>query len=89
MTNVIEMKQPEPAPAQIRSITQIIADLSKPVAPRHLKQKEVDKRGTTVTYLPWYQCVRYLDPIARPRRWRRSRTRSATATRQQIVSQPH
>jgi Rad52/22 family double-strand break repair protein len=62
MNNVIEMRQPEPAPAQLRSITQIIADLSKPVAARHLKQRQ--QGGSTLTYIPWFQAVRYLDLYA-------------------------
>jgi Rad52/22 family double-strand break repair protein len=62
MSNVIEMRQPEPAPAQLRSITQIIADLSKPVAPRHLKQRQ--QGGKTLTYVPWYNAVKYLDLYA-------------------------
>jgi hypothetical protein len=33
--------------------------LSRPVAARHLKQRQ--QGGRTLDYLPWYQAVRYLD----------------------------
>jgi hypothetical protein len=64
MNNVVELRQSEPAPG-LRSISAIIADLSKPVNPQRLGKKVVDnKSGRTVTYLPWFQCVRYLDKYA-------------------------
>jgi hypothetical protein len=50
------------APAQLRSITEIITDLSKPVHPLRLKTRE--QGGKTLTYIPWFQCVRYLDRYA-------------------------
>jgi Rad52/22 family double-strand break repair protein len=45
-----------------RSIREIIADLSKPVNPKRLKQRQ--QGGRTLDYLPWYQAVRYLDNYA-------------------------
>jgi hypothetical protein len=45
-----------------RSITSIIADLSKPVNPQRLKQRT--QGGRQLDYLPWYQAVRYLDKYA-------------------------
>ena len=45
-----------------RSIKDIIADLSKPVNPQRLKQRQ--QGGRTLDYLPWYQAVRYLDNYA-------------------------
>lgn len=58
----------QPAPVESpRSIRAIIADLSKPVNPQRLKTKTVPtKNGGSFTadYLPWYQCVRYLDNYA-------------------------
>lgn len=45
-----------------RSIEDIIADLSKPVNPRRLKQRT--QGGRTLDYIPWYQAVRYLDRYA-------------------------
>jgi hypothetical protein len=51
------------APAEgTRSITQVIADLSRPVNPQRLKQRT--QGGRTLDYLPWYQAVRYLDRYA-------------------------
>ena len=47
---------------ELRSIVDVIRDLSKPCAPERLKQRVQGK--TTLTYLPWYQAVRYLDRLA-------------------------
>jgi len=46
----------------LRSIKDIIADLTKPVNPQRLKALE--KAGRKLTYIPWYQAVRYLDNYA-------------------------
>jgi hypothetical protein len=60
-------KQPEPkpvskwTPAQ-RSINDIIADLRKPIAAEHLKQKKAG--GNQITFLPWYNAIKYLDFFA-------------------------
>ena len=45
-----------------RAITDIIADLSKPVAKRHLKTKKAG--GKEITYISWYDRVKYLDHFA-------------------------
>src|SRR5215470_10764126 len=45
--------------SDLRSINDIICDLSKPVNPQRLKQRQ--QSGRTLDYLPWYQAVRYLD----------------------------
>src|SRR5215212_4396754 len=61
-------EQIKPAPAnEPRSIAAIIADLSRPVNPQRLKTKTVPTKnggGFTAEYLPWFQCVRYLDNYA-------------------------
>jgi len=44
------------------SIQDIIADLSQPVNPKRLKTRK--QGGKQITYLPWYQAVRYLDHYA-------------------------
>lgn len=45
-----------------RSITAIVADLSKPVAPRHIRQR---KQGTsTLSYIEWHTAAQYLDHYA-------------------------
>src|SRR5262245_41196090 len=60
--NVVQMKQDAPA---LRSIRAIIADLSKPVESRRLKQRKAsNKSNEMLSYLPWYQAVRYLDHFA-------------------------
>jgi hypothetical protein len=56
-----------PSPAQstakpLRSIADIISDLSKPIAARHLKQKS--KGGRAMDFIPWYHAVKYLDLYA-------------------------
>jgi Rad52/22 family double-strand break repair protein len=58
MTNATQL-EPVTGP---RSITAIIADLSRPVNPQRLKQRQ--QGGRTLDYLPWYQAVRYLDKYA-------------------------
>src|SRR5262247_4568649 len=47
---------------ELRSIKDIICDLSKPVNPQRLKQRT--QGGRQLDYLPWYQAVRYLDNYA-------------------------
>ena len=61
MSNVIQMEQEQEAPA-LRSIKDIIADLSRPINPQRLKQRKAsNKSNEMLKYLPWYQAVRYLD----------------------------
>ncbi len=64
MSNVtaIHTAQPLSEAAPLRSINAIIDDLSKPVNPQRLKARK--QGGNTLTYLPWYQAVRYLDHFA-------------------------
>jgi len=58
----IEAEQNMVADPNLRSIEDIIADLSRPVNPRRLR---VGKQGgKQITYLPWYQAVKYLDHYA-------------------------
>lgn len=42
-----------------RPLAEIIADLSQPIAPEDLGQMK--KGGATLTFIPWYRAVRYLD----------------------------
>jgi hypothetical protein len=46
-------------PARARSIQDIITDLSKPVADRHLSSRK--QGGTTLSYIAWHNVERYLD----------------------------
>ena len=49
-----------------RPMADILADLSKPIAPQHLKSKPKGKgpQKITLTFLPWYHAIRYLDFFA-------------------------
>ena len=52
MTNTSEQLEPVNAPADgPRSIRDIVADLSKPLAQRHLKTRR--QGGAELTYLEW------------------------------------
>jgi hypothetical protein len=63
MTNTSDQLKEVSAPAEgPRSIKDIISDLSRPVNPQRLKQRQ--QSGKTLTYCPWYQCVRVLDHYA-------------------------
>jgi hypothetical protein len=46
----------------LRSINEIISDLSKPISARHLQTKR--QGGTDLTFIPWYHAVSYLDLYA-------------------------
>jgi hypothetical protein len=64
MTNSSEQIQPVASAAVTgpRSIRDIIADLSRPVAQRHLKTRR--QGGTEITYIEWHTAVRYLNLFA-------------------------
>jgi hypothetical protein len=55
-------EEPGSAPANPRSIREIIADLSKPIADRHLRERK--QGGQTLIYIEWHTAVRYLDHFA-------------------------
>src|SRR4051794_32398006 len=42
-----------------RPINEIVADLSKPIPPRFLKEKTVS--GTKLTFIPWHCATKLLD----------------------------
>jgi hypothetical protein len=48
--------------APLRSIQAIVADLSKPIKPRHLQQKV--RGGQKLDFIPWYHAIKYLDLYA-------------------------
>lgn len=52
-------KPPRP---HARPAADILADLSKLIAPQHLKTKS--KGGSKLPFLPWYHAIRYLDFFA-------------------------
>lgn len=47
---------------ELRSIREIVKDLSKPVAKRHLRTRK--QGGKELTYISWYDAVKYLDHYA-------------------------
>ena len=46
----------------IRSIREIVRDLSKPVAGRHLRKRK--QGGKDILYIAWHDAVKYLDHYA-------------------------
>jgi hypothetical protein len=59
MTTATEL-QPTAEPTNgPRSIRDIVADLSKPIAQRHLRTRR--QGGTELTYIEWHTAVKYLD----------------------------
>ena len=46
----------------LRSIRDIVRDLSKPVAKRHLRTRK--QGGKEITYIAWHDAVKYLDHYA-------------------------
>jgi hypothetical protein len=46
----------------LRSIRDIVKDLSKPVAKRHLRTRK--QGGKEITYIAWHDAVKYLDHYA-------------------------
>ena len=48
--------------AELRSIRDIVKDLSKPVAKRHLRTRK--QGGKELTYIAWHDAVKYLDHYA-------------------------
>lgn len=45
-----------------RSIREIVKDLSKPIAQKHLRKRR--QGGKEITYLAWHDAVKYLDHYA-------------------------
>ena len=45
-----------------RSIREIVKDLSKPIAQKHLRKRR--QGGRDITYLAWHDAVKYLDHYA-------------------------
>ena len=48
--------------AEMRSIREIVKDLSKPIAQKHLRKRR--QGGKEITYLAWHDAVKYLDHYA-------------------------
>lgn len=50
------------AKGEIRSIREIVKDLSKPIAQKHLRKRR--QGGKEILYLAWHDAVKYLDHFA-------------------------
>lgn len=63
-SNQAESEEIETAAAggELRSIRDIVKDLSKPVAKRHLRSRK--QGGKEITYIAWHDAVKYLDHYA-------------------------
>lgn len=48
--------------AELRSIREIVKDLSKPVAKRHLRKRK--QGGKEILYIAWHDAIKYLDHYA-------------------------
>lgn len=48
--------------AELRSIREIVKDLSKPIAQKHLRKRR--QGGKEINYLAWHDAVKYLDHYA-------------------------
>src|SRR5215213_3647844 len=61
-----ELEKPENQTAEtsgeLRSIREIVKDLSKPIAQKHLRKRR--QGGKEITYLAWHDAVKYLDHYA-------------------------
>jgi hypothetical protein len=55
-TEIIETK------SELRSIREIVKDLSKPIANKHLRKRR--QGGKEILYLAWHDAVKYLDHYA-------------------------
>ena len=54
--------QPNESSTELRSIRDIVRDLSKPIAQKHLRKRR--QGGKEITYLAWHDAVKYLDHYA-------------------------
>lgn len=59
--NLIENVEGKPN-TEMRSIREIIKDLSKPIAQKHLRKRR--QGGKEINYLAWHDAVKYLDHYA-------------------------
>ncbi len=57
-----EKTSEETTSTELRSIREIIKDLSKPLAQKHLRKRR--QGGKEISYLAWHDAVKYLDHFA-------------------------
>ncbi len=60
-SNQIETTE-EKSKLELRSIREIVKDLSKPIAQKHLRKRR--QGGKEIIYLAWHDAVKYLDHFA-------------------------
>ncbi|HEY8558954.1 MAG TPA: Rad52/Rad22 family DNA repair protein [Pyrinomonadaceae bacterium] len=61
-TAEIENNQNDETRVEMRSIRDIVKDLQKPIAQKHLRKRR--QGGKEITYLAWHDAVKYLDHYA-------------------------
>jgi hypothetical protein len=62
LSRIEEHDDSEPSQEGRRIIREIVADLSKPVEPRHIRQRK--QGGSTISYIEWHVACNYLDHFA-------------------------
>ncbi len=60
--NIAEELDSKNVSTEMRSIREIVKDLSKPVAKRHLRSRK--QGGKEIQYIAWHDAVKYLDHYA-------------------------
>jgi len=60
--NIAEELDSKNVSTELRSIREIVKDLSKPVAKRHLRSRK--QGGKEIQYIAWHDAVKYLDHYA-------------------------
>lgn len=58
----IEEQTPPAEEGKLRSIREIVRDLTKPVAKRHLRTRR--QGGKEIAYISWHDAIKYLDHYA-------------------------
>lgn len=60
--NDIDEQIPQEENGNLRSIREIVKDLTKPVAKRHLRNRR--QGGKEINYIAWHDAIKYLDHYA-------------------------
>ena len=60
--NNLENSESKTGDSNLRSIREIVKDLSKPIAQKHQRKRR--QGGKEITYLAWHDAVKYLDHFA-------------------------
>ncbi len=60
--NDIDEQMPTEENGDLRSIREIVKDLTKPVAKRHLRNRR--QGGKEINYIAWHDAIKYLDHYA-------------------------